>query len=691
MPGLGWVAPARPANAWQQAPLNIPVVTPVRADALLALCRNHPNQALVMAVCGPQGVLRVGCHTGYTGPLYSYSNDNLVSAEKMPKVIEKWALQEYAAGRYLDIDELGLDDGGLCFQALGVVDKKGFQMLPDGTVAKKYRTITHLSLAPAEGGISVNDGIDPDDYSLEYMTILDTARAACAMGVDCCACALDLANAFRILPRAAEVARMHCLLIPMSDGTTRRFCDAAMDFGGRSTPFWFDALIKLVVYALQQRLDATLGPVCVLKYLLDDVTILCPDQATGQRAFKIAVDLYQELGLPIQPSKSVCAQQRFESLGYALDLRNKTIKLPDDKRAVYCSELDRIKNGKHARCAPLRAMAGRMGFAHLAVPGARAFVSSLFTVQKILGDNDKRRVLVADLLPRRGCTLVEDLTVLKLFLEHAVPRPMQAALRDKPSTCIPWPNAPFPAAPGEVSVVGDASGIDGFGFYTEEFYSFRRWDDYDVLLGNHTPEERAAADTGCRKHKGNFQPSCKHCVSSTLFESLCMAMAVVTLMRDGHRGRPQQRLVVRYFTDNSGVVACCNKGGRSSVKAINCVWRILALPLQLACIDLICVWQPREYPTQVLADKLSHCVVDTQVRALLSKHTPATSGYRTPASLPHQLDDRWSRQYGTTSPHRSTTAPPTPTRPVGNATAPTPYSMDSTTTTATSTSPTSRT
>ena len=72
-----------------------------------------------------------------------------------------------------------------------------FGVMPKGHNTGKWRLITDLSFPP---GASVNDGIDPDLYSLSYTSIDEVAKLVVQHGVRALLAKADIESAYRLIP-----------------------------------------------------------------------------------------------------------------------------------------------------------------------------------------------------------------------------------------------------------------------------------------------------------------------------------------------------------------------------------------------------------------------------------------------------------------------------------------------------------
>ena len=132
---------------------------------------DHPDKAWVSWLLD---VITNGVQIGYNGPQFSYVTCNLVSALQHPVAVEEKLRLEMEAGR-VHGPFLGLPLPNFRTSGLGVVPKKN----------GKWRVILHLS-APA--GVSINDSISKEEYTLHHRIIATT------LSKQCCPCVATLVS-----------------------------------------------------------------------------------------------------------------------------------------------------------------------------------------------------------------------------------------------------------------------------------------------------------------------------------------------------------------------------------------------------------------------------------------------------------------------------------------------------------------
>ena len=136
------------------------LVTPLRPLQLECELRNHPDRGFINQLLHD---IRHGCCIGYEGPHYTYTAKHLPTAHTHADVITTAIGKECAAGRMAGPYSHPPLPNLRC-SGLGVVPKK------DGG----WRVIYHLS---APHGSSINDYIDPDQFSLHYCRLLKSSIA----------------------------------------------------------------------------------------------------------------------------------------------------------------------------------------------------------------------------------------------------------------------------------------------------------------------------------------------------------------------------------------------------------------------------------------------------------------------------------------------------------------------------------
>ena len=143
----------------------------------------HPDQNFVHELIHN---IQHGCSIGYNGPQFAHCSKNLPSAYQQPLILDNALAQECNTGRILGpFDNPPLPD--FRYSGLGLVSKH------DGG----WCTIYHFS---APHGNSINDYINPDDYTLSYCSVDNVYAILNLLGTGALMSKIDLKNAFRLIP-----------------------------------------------------------------------------------------------------------------------------------------------------------------------------------------------------------------------------------------------------------------------------------------------------------------------------------------------------------------------------------------------------------------------------------------------------------------------------------------------------------
>ena len=200
--------------------LSNPASRPAHAAGVIALGHSefwaehlegyHDKQTLL-------DYIHNGVNIGYTGPRKGRVCPNWPSAAKYGKHVRESMLENTKLGRMSGPFPIPPSEQYIA-SPLGAFQKCG---------ATKVRTIHDLSWPP---GQSINDGISPDECSLEYTTV-DKATELCKNLSDPYMCKIDLSDAFLYcVVRQAFLTATGC----------EYWYSNVLSFGLRSSPMLFD-------------------------------------------------------------------------------------------------------------------------------------------------------------------------------------------------------------------------------------------------------------------------------------------------------------------------------------------------------------------------------------------------------------------------------------------------------------------
>ncbi len=331
------------------------ISTPLRPEAFHLFLSSHPDQALTSSLLSS---LRFGFRLGYSGSRSNSCSPNLRSALEDPEAVDRALLKELAADRIA---------GPYLSPPLPNLRCSGLGLVPKGDGSS--RLIFHLS---APSGHSINDGINPEEFSLSYHTIDDAIRILLSLGPGALMAKADLKNAFRLCP-------VHPLDWPLLAFRWRNrfFVDKCLPFGLRSAPFLFN----MVADALQWILEAHFNVTNSFHYLDDFFFAGQHTDKACDKAFSDMIFLCERLGVPLKPEKLVRPTTQLTFLGIYLDSVAQKASLPSDKldSLLDClsHHLSLHHRAAHTSKRELLSLIGKLSFATKVVPAGRIFLRRL--------------------------------------------------------------------------------------------------------------------------------------------------------------------------------------------------------------------------------------------------------------------------------------------------------------------------
>ena len=257
-----------------------------------------------------------GFDIGYRGPQHEHISPNVPSAAEQPDVITNHLLKECEEGR-MEGPFTHPPLPNVWCSGLGVVPKK------DGD----WRVIYHLS---APYGLSINDFIDPQEFSLCYSSVEDAIKMCNEVGRRTLLAKIDLKNAFRQC--SVRVKDWHLLGIHWANNF---YFDKFLPFGLRSAPHHFDSLATALEYIIKEHTNSP----HVIHYLDDFLFAGPPGCDTCTTVFTATKALCARLGITIKLEKCVAATTCITFLGIELDTVAQVARLPRDKLVELLAEL----------------------------------------------------------------------------------------------------------------------------------------------------------------------------------------------------------------------------------------------------------------------------------------------------------------------------------------------------------------
>ena len=286
---------------------------------------------------------------------------NHPSAMVNPHVVQDRIQAEVVLGRVV-----GPIDRSLCplvqSSPIGLVPKKG--------QIDQWRMIVDLSFPP---GHSVNDGISKDLCSLSYASLDDAVDRILALGRRSELVKIDLKEAYRVIPIHPHDIR---LLAVSWEGHT--YVDRALPFGLRSAPKIFSAFADMVAWALFK------GGIRALIHYLDDFLFFgSPDSSEGSSVLALALQVLENLGIPVAIHKTQGPATSVTFLGIVIDTQRFELRLPLDKVQHLRDLLHSWSTKRACTRKELESLLGHLSHAASIIRPGRTFLRQLFNLLSV--------------------------------------------------------------------------------------------------------------------------------------------------------------------------------------------------------------------------------------------------------------------------------------------------------------------
>ena len=193
-----------------------------------------------------------------------------------------------------------------------------FGVIPKPHQPGKWRLIVDLSHPK---GSSVNDGVESELCSLSYASADDVVSMILQKRQGTLLAKLDLESAYRIIPVHPQDRH---LLGMQFDG--KLYVDTVLPFGLRSAPKIFSVLADGLLWIMTQH-----GIQAALHYLDDYIFLGNPETSECAEALKLALQLCEQLGVPVSKLKVEGPATILTFLGILLDTVAIELRLPEDK------------------------------------------------------------------------------------------------------------------------------------------------------------------------------------------------------------------------------------------------------------------------------------------------------------------------------------------------------------------------
>ena len=237
-----------------------------------------------------------------------------------------------------------------------------FGVIPKRGQVGKWRLIVDLS-SPA--GSSVNDGIDPHEFTLHYITVDQIICLVSQFGRGALMAKFDVESAYRNVP----VHPSERYLLGMK-WRNQFYVDLALPFGLRSAPCIFNSIADMVEWILVHTHN-----IPALRHYLDDfITAGPPDSPQCAHNLAIALAVCKRLGLPLHPGKCEGPATVLVVLGIELDSVSQIARLPSEKLSALQDLISSWLPRKSCNRRDLESLIGHLHHAAKVVWPGRTFL-----------------------------------------------------------------------------------------------------------------------------------------------------------------------------------------------------------------------------------------------------------------------------------------------------------------------------
>ena len=283
---------------------------------------------------------------------------NMKSALQNPAVVDRYLATEVGLGRIL---------GPLEPSSLPLVVINKFGVIPKSHQPGRWRLIVDLS---HPNGWSVNDGIQPELCSLSYTSVDEALRLILPLGPGTQLAKFDIESAYRLV--MVHPDDRHLLGMKWKD---QLFVDTVPPFGLRSAPKVFTALADALQWILGQN-RVPRG----IHYLDDFLLVGAPASQECQQALKVALQVCQQLGVPIAAHKTEGPGTLLVFLGIEIDTRAMEVRLPTEKLHRLQQEIEKWQYRRACTKRELLSLIGQLQHACCVVRPGRSFLRRMISL-----------------------------------------------------------------------------------------------------------------------------------------------------------------------------------------------------------------------------------------------------------------------------------------------------------------------
>ncbi len=328
---------------------NLP--TPIRVNVLTEKLHGYDPEKSAQLIKG----FTLGFDIGFRGAANNnISTKNHKSALEHPDIVLSALEIEIKSGRMV---------GPFDTPPFGI-----FQINPIGLVPKKtpgsFRLICDLS---SPKGQSINDGIGDTFAKVNYSSLHDAIQLILKCGPNVFLAKSDIEKAFRLIPIHPDQHHLLCI-----QWEQKIYVDRCLPMGARSACQLFEEFSTAL-----QAIAHSHG-IQNMTHYLDDFLFVNISEETCEADLGIFIELCTEINVPLAKDKTVGPSQVIQYLGFEIDTRTQSIRLPSDKLEKCKSEILWLLERSKCTLHDFQSLLGLLNFACAVIVPGRAFLQRLY-------------------------------------------------------------------------------------------------------------------------------------------------------------------------------------------------------------------------------------------------------------------------------------------------------------------------
>ena len=334
-------------------PLPQNIINYVNIEHFSRLVMGHPDRTLVNYVING---LKVGFDIGFKGDIIITQPKNLLSANQHKIEITKAIITEVQR-----------------HHTSGPFQSPPFENLhcsPIGAVIKNGKCRLVMDLSQPKG-MSINEFINKDDYSVQYTHFDVATDLVRQQGVGTYMSKVDIKHAFRLLPVRPDDWP---LLGYCWEG--QYFVDTRLPFGLRSSPAIFNQFANLVCWVIK-----FFYALSKLVHYADDFFLVSKQvEDTARNELILLQQAFSYLDIPLGKDKILGPSTSMTYLGIEINSVDLTISLPQEKYNDILLELKYWLKRKNCTKQQLLSLIGKLSFVCKVVRPGRIFLRRLINL-----------------------------------------------------------------------------------------------------------------------------------------------------------------------------------------------------------------------------------------------------------------------------------------------------------------------